>query len=207
MGACMHRSSLLGYNEGRGHRPLQPVEKPCAVRRLAAVETGPLRAQVARLSDTVWNQASAVRENDYPCFARVRHFVFRFPVDGDRGRYYVKPGWNLWACWLLPIMAQASSCYGYAAPVYPKAMLARLAAGHGIDPHTDSGPMAPSVHKIHVPLTTNPRATLTVAGADFHLQAGYAWEVNNLRLHGAFNGGGQDRVHFIFEVFEGAGLE
>ena len=128
-----------------GTATLQPVEKPCAVRRLAAVETGPLRAQVARLSETVWNRASDVRENDFPCFAHVRHIVFRFPVDGDRGRCYVKPGWNLWACWLLPIMAQASSCYGYADPVYPKAMLARLAAGHGIDLHglRPHGPFCP----------------------------------------------------------------
>ena len=54
---------------------------------------------------------------------------------------------------------------------------------------------------------TNPRSTLTVAGATFHPEAGYAWEVNNLAVHSAFNGGGQDRIHFIFEVLEGAGRE
>ena len=104
-------------------------------------------------------------------------------------------------------MVQASAPYGYAEPVYPKAMLARLAAGRGIDPHTDCGGMNPFTHKIHVPLETTPRATLAVAGAAFHLEAGYAWEVNNLADHGAFNGGGQDRIHFIFEVLEGAGME
>ena len=104
-------------------------------------------------------------------------------------------------------MAQAAAPYGYAAPVYPKAMLARLAAGCGIDPHTDGGSMNPLTHKIHVPLQTNPRATLTVAGATVHLEAGYAWEVNNLASHGTFNGGAQDRIHFIFEVLEGAGRE
>ena len=51
----------------------------------------------------------------------------------------------------------------------------------------------------------NPQATLTVRGEAFHLEAGYAWEVNNLAPHGAFNGGAHDRVHFIFEVMEGAG--
>ena len=86
-------------------------------------------------------------------------------------------------------------------------MLARLAAGRGIDPHTDHGGANHLTHKIHVPLQTNPRATLAVAGATFHLEAGYAWEVNNLAVHSAFNGGGQDRIHFIFEVLEGAGRE
>ena len=48
------------------------------------------------------------------------------------------------------------------------------------------------------------RATLTVDGADFHLDAGCAFEVNDLVPHSAFNGGEEDRIHFVFEVFEGA---
>ena len=43
-------------------------------------------------------------------------------------------------------------------------MLARFAAGRGIDLHTDDGGMNLLTHKIHVPLQTSPRATLTVAG-------------------------------------------
>ena len=38
-----------------------------------------------------------------------------------------------------------------------------------------------------------------------HAAAGSSWEINNLAPHGAFNGGARDRIHFIFEVFEGAG--
>ena len=65
---------------------------------------------------------------------------------------------------------------GFVEPAFPKAMLARLEAGQHID--TDGGGSHPLVHKVHVPLQTNPRAWLTVDGA---------------------------RIHFIFEVFEGAG--
>ena len=86
-------------------------------------------------------------------------------------------------------------------------MLARLAAGHGIDPHVDRQPSNPFVHKIHVPLRTNPRALLTIDDHALHLEAGGAWEVNNLVLHAAFNGGAEDRIHFIFEVYEGLGSE
>ena len=188
---------------------MQPVDKPDTVRRLAPVDAAPLAGVVARLSDTVWNRGSATRENDFFCFAHTRHIIFRFIPLGAATRlcYYANPGWKLWRRWLLPIMAQAAAPYGFAAPVYPKAMLARLTAGRGIDPHTDNGGANPLTHKIHVPLQTNPRSTLTVAGATFHLEAGYAWEVNNLAVHSAFNGGGQDRIHFIFEVLEGAGRE
>ena len=190
---------------------LPPVEKPDTVRRLGPVDAGhlqALRVQVARLSDAVWNREDGAKENDFFCFAHTRHIVFRFiPLGAAHPRYYVNPGWDLWRRWLLPIMAQAAAPYGYAEPVYPKVMLARLAAGRGIALHTDGGDLDPCTHKIHVPLETNPQATLTVADAAFHLEAGSAWEVNNLAAHGACNRGERDRIHFIFEVLEGAGRE
>ena len=84
-------------------------------------------------------------------------------------------------------------------------IVAGLRPGRGLDEHIDSGPSNSLVHKIRVPLVTNPRAMLTAAGAEFHLATGHAWKINNLALHGVFNGGEQDRIHLIFEVFEGAG--
>lgn len=109
----------------------------------------------------------------------------------------------VWQRYLLPVMAQAAAPYGYAKPIYPKAMLARLAAGRGIDLHVDSEASNPLVHKIHVPLRTDPRALLIVDDNAFHPEAGQAWDVNNLVPHGAFNGGDRDRIHLIFEVYEG----
>ena len=186
---------------------LQRVAKPCSVRRLGPVDVAALPLQVARLSEKVWQREDMVKENDYFCFAHTRHIVFRFiPTVRARAQFYSRPLWRVWRACLLPVMAQAAAPYGFRQPVYPKAMLARLAAGRGIDPHVDGGGMDALVHKIHVPLQTNPLATLTAAGATAHLESGYAYEVNNLAPHGAFNGGSQDRIHFIFEVFEGAGL-
>ena len=186
---------------------LQPVSKPHSVRRLGPVEVAPLRAQVARLSENMWRWEDAVKENDFLCFAHTRHIVFRFiPLQLTRISYYSRPLWTLWQRWLRPVMAQAAAPYGYARPIYPKAMLARLAAGHGIDLHEDRGGLNALTHKIHVPLETSSQATLTVRGTAFHLEAGSAYEVNNLAPHGAFNGGPHDRIHFIFEVFEGAGM-
>ena len=187
---------------------LRPVRKPLSVRRLGPVDVDPLRAQAARLSDKAWSRLDAAKENDFSCFTYTRHVVFRLvPGDSPRPSFYSMPLWNLWRRWLLPVMAQAAAHYAFTAPVYPKAMLARLAAGRGIDTHVDHGGLNPLVHKIHVPLETGPRATLTVRGASFHLPAGHAFEVNNLAPHGAFNGEDHDRIHFIFEVFEGAGVE
>ena len=193
---------------------LPQVRKPALVQRLGAVDVAELRAQAGRLSERVWRQEDARKENAFSCFTHTRHVVFRF-IPGNRTplQYYSTPLWAIWERLLLLVMTQAAASYGYARPVYPKAMLARLAAGHGIDVHVDQEPDRTGAfsqeshaytHKIHVPLETDPRAVLTVGGADFHLEAGYAWEVNNLVPHGAFNGSDRDRVHFIFELFDGS---
>ena len=195
-----------GTHAGADVGPELPrVEKPDLVRHLGAVDVDGLRARVGRLSEKVWRQEDAAKENDYFCFTHTRHIVFRF-IHGNRTPlcYYSMPIWTIWQRWLLPVMARAAAPYGYAEPIYPKAMLARLAAGHGIDRHVDGEGSHPLTHRIHVPLQTNPRATLTVDDTDFHLEAGHAFEVNNLLAHSVFNGGGEDRIHFIFEVFEGA---
>ena len=185
---------------------LRLVGKPARVRPLNAVDAETLRRRVARLSEKVWWQEDGAKENDFACFHHTRHVILRFiPGNGDPRRFYSLPIWAVWRHVLVPVMARAAEPYGYAAPVFPKVMLARLEAGHGIDRHVDGGGSNPYVHKIHVPLETNPGAVLNVAGEDFHLEAGRAWEVNNLVPHGAFNGGRADRIHLIFEVFEDGG--
>lgn len=189
---------------------LPKVEKPAFLRELGPVDVAGLCQHVEKLSERAWRQADEGKENDYDCFDHTQHVVFRFIV-GNRSplRFYSLPIWRVWQRLLQPIMTEAAAGYGYARPIYPKAMLARLAAGHGIGEHTDGadgGGSHPLVHKIHVPLRTNPEATLMVAGTSFHLPAGRAFEINNLAAHGAFNGGSEDRIHFIFEVFDGSSL-
>ena len=188
--------------------PLPRVAKPAVARYLGPVDVAPLQACIGRLSEKVWRQEDAIKENAFFCFTHTSHIVFRF-IAGNRTPpiFYSNPIWEVWQAWLLPIMTRAAAAYGYAAPVYPKAILARLAAGHGIDPHRDAEPSHPFVHKIHVPLQTNPRALLIIDDHALHLEVGHAWEVNNLVPHAAFNGGAQDRIHFIFEVYGGLGSE
>ena len=87
------------------------------------------------------------------------------------------------------------------------AAAARLAAGGTIAPHTDGAGSNLVTHKIHVPLITNPDALFLAGGVWTHLEAGQAYEVNNIGRHGVVNRGAQDRIHLIFEVYDAAGLE
>lgn len=180
------------------------VNKPDTIKMLGPVECRQLVTFASRLSDAVWARENEGKENDFEVFHHTQHIIFRF-IEGnlDPEVNYANPAWQIWEPVLMPVMEQAIAPYGFRKPQFPKAMLARLKAGHIIDPHYDGAGSNLRVHKIHVPLVTNSDATFQVKDATFHLEAGQAYEVNNIASHGARNLGEEDRIHFIFEVFEG----
>lgn len=68
--------------------------KPDTVRYLGPVDVETLRVEVERLSEKVWQQEDAVKENAFFCFAHVRHVIFRFILDNRRHlRCYSNPAW------------------------------------------------------------------------------------------------------------------
>ena len=184
------------------------VMKPDTVRRLAPVCVDRLTALAARLSEQAWAREDAGKENDFAVFHHTQHIIFRF-IAGNRNPedFYSNPAWDVWRAELEPVMHAAIEPYRFRQPVFAKAMLARLQAGHVIDRHCDGAGSNLRCHKIHVPLVTNAGATFQVGDAFYHLERGFAWEVNNIKPHGARNLGDQGRIHFIFEVFDGAYAE
>lgn len=185
--------------------PLIPVSKPHTVRELGPVDIARLRALVSRISEDVWALEDADKENAFACFHHTRHIIFRF-IEGGRDHRvsYDRPVWQAWQGHILPILHAAIEPYGFRSPVFPKVMLARLAAGYGIDRHVDGGGTNLHTHKIHVPLQTSDAAAFTVGDETCYFREGVAYEVNNIRPHAAMNAGTIDRIHLIFEVFEGA---
>lgn len=184
---------------------LPRVSKPKSIDDLGPVDISGLLKLVERVSERAWAAEDAKKENAFPCFHHTRHIVFRFiPGNNDARDYYSNPGWAVWQTTLAPILDAATAGYGFEAPAFPKVMLARLAAGHRIDPHYDGAGSNLQTHKIHVPLITNPEARFLAGGRSMHLAAGNAYEVNNIGEHAASNDGTQDRIHLIFEVFDAA---
>ena len=120
--------------------PLPRVEKPPTVRCLGSADADALAARVRRLSEQAWRREDASKENRFFCFHHTRHVVFRFiPGNRDPRRFYSQPGWLVWRQWLLPVMERVTARgSGFAEPVFPKAMLARLGAGQRIDTHVDA---------------------------------------------------------------------
>ena len=131
--------------------------------------------------------------------------VLRFVSDHDDPRTgYARPAWNVMGPRLEPELRRVVSAYGMQNPRFAKAMFARLAAGAVIDRHRDTARGNLFTHKIHLPIRTSPDVMFEVDGQLAHLAAGRAYEVNNLRPHGARNPTDAPRIHFIFEVFDEA---
>ncbi len=180
----------------------QIVKKPASILELGQIDITELKNKVESLSENVWALEDARKENKFKGFHHTQHINFRF-IRGNRNHrdYYSEPIWFIWKRLLLPIMNQAVAPYAYSQPIYPKVMLARLAAGYSIDHHSDGAGSNSCVHKIHIPIQTNTNATFIIDGVKFHLQEGHAYEVNNLALHAAQNAGEDPRIHLIFELY------
>jgi hypothetical protein len=117
-----------------------------------------------------------------------------------------EPGWDRLAEFAVPVM------HGIIAEHYPtggaiiRAMAAKLLAGGKITPHTDTHPSFHRGHRIHVPITTNPRVRFMIDGRPHQLQVGRAYEINNQMTHSVMNKGDEDRITFIFDYVPPAEL-
>ena len=117
-----------------------------------------------------------------------------------------EPGWDRLAAVAVPLM------HGIIAKNYPpggaiiRAMAAKLLAGGKISPHVDTHPSFHRGHRIHVPITTNPRVRFMIDGRPHQLQVGRAYEINNQMNHSVMNKGDADRITFIFDYVPPAEL-
>jgi hypothetical protein len=183
--------------------PRSNPRKTASLRPLGKVDVAALRADILAIPDPIWDFENSSKPNDYRALDRTRHIVFRF-VDSTRDwrRSHDRPLWEAWRARLEPIMRQAVAPYGYANGVFPRVMLARMAAGGEIKPHQDTNVAARWPHKIHVPIATNDRVAFWIDGTAYHLPVGEAFEVNNMAVHAVRNGGDSDRIHLIFEYYD-----
>ena len=80
-----------------------------------------------------------------------------------------------------------------------RAVAASLTVGANIKAHSDIHQSFHCAHRIHVPITTNPRVWFTINGRPFQFKLGQAYEINNQKQHSVVNRGAEDRITFIFD--------
>jgi len=177
--------------------------KTKSVKFLGELDVSSLREEILSIPDQLWDEENASKPNRFETLDRTRHIVFRFVKNmGDWRESFDRPIWSSWRSRIEPLLLQATAPYGYARGSFPRIMLARMAPGGIIHPHTDNMPSATWPHKIHVPIQTNERVGFFIEPGLHHFKEGQAVEVNNLGVHAVKNDGATDRIHLIFEYYD-----
>ena len=171
-------------------------------RDLGKASVDHLVERVQDIPEADWDAENKDKPNDFNKLQDARHIIFRFVDEYDNVyKYHDRPQWDEWKSDLLPIMEQAAAELGYTDYCFPRVMLARLAAGGEIKPHSDLT-ASHYIHKIHVPLTTSPATMFHVGDQARNLEVGEIVEVNNKRMHAVYNDSDADRIHLIFECYD-----
>jgi hypothetical protein len=169
------------------------------LKSLGEIDVDALRTAILGLSEQDW-LSNEQRQNDYEVHRLTQSVILVF-CDGPTNDLVIskETGWDLLADVAVPVMHELIGRDYPPGGTIIRAMAAKLLARGRIAPHFDSHPTFRRSHRIHVPITTNPRVRFSIDGRPYRMQVGQAYEINNQKTHSVINSGSEDRVTFIFD--------
>ena len=170
------------------------------LRELGPVDFAELRDTILAQEDIAWKE-DQYRQEEFDVHYNTESIVVLF-VDLEKWPDIVvtqEPGWQRLSEVALPLMNDIISKFYPPGGTVIRAMAAKLLAGQVITPHVDKHPSFHVGHRIHVPITTNPRVGFMIGGKPYKFKIGEAYEINNQMTHSVMNKGDEDRITFIFD--------
>jgi hypothetical protein len=170
------------------------------LRELGAVDVEALRDAILAQDEDAWKE-DKYRQEAFEVHHATESIVMLF-VEIDRWPDLVvnrEPGWARLADVALPLMNDIVARHYPSGGTVIRAMAAKLLAGGKITPHMDVHPSFHCGHRIHIPITTNPRVRFMIDGRPYQFKVGEAYEINNQKTHSVMNKGTDDRITFIFD--------
>jgi len=170
------------------------------LRELGPVNVDALRDAVLAQDEIAWKE-DKYRQEEFEVHHQTESIVLVF-VDLEQWPNIVvsqEPGWPRLSDVALPLMNDIISRFYPPGGTVIRAMAAKLLKGAVITPHTDKHPSFHRGHRIHVPITTNPRVRFMIDGQPYQFKVGEAYEINNQKMHSVMNKGDEDRITFIFD--------
>ncbi len=170
------------------------------LRELGPIDSTALRDAVLSQDEVAWKEDN-YRQQEFEVHHATESIVVLF-VDLERWPEVIvskEPGWNRIAHVALPVMNNIIKKFYPPGGTVIRAMAAKLIAGGIINPHVDKHPSFHVGHRIHVPITTNPRVRFMIDGRPYQFKVGDAYEINNQMNHSVMNKGTEDRITFIFD--------
>ena len=164
------------------------------------VDMQALASAVLAADEAAWDEYDE-RQKSYEVHEQTRSIVLLFAdVEAWPAVTVTKrPGWERLAGAAVPLMHQIIGNWYPPGGTIIRAMAARLLAAGRIVPHRDAHASFAAGHRIHVPLSSNPRVRFIVDGRPVPMEVGQAYEINNQKVHSVMNKGATDRINFIFD--------
>ena len=189
---------FIGINEYETSRLLMDIEG--LIRELGPVDSSALSAAILAQDEAAWHENS-VRQETYKEHRETETILLLFTdVEGWPDIEITKEaGWEPLAKFALPLMRDIIDKHYVKGGTIIRAIAAKLLVGGRIKPHVDTHPSFHRGHRIHIPITTNPRVRFMIDGRPHQLQVGQAYEINNQKTHSVMNKGKEDRITFIFD--------
>ena len=170
------------------------------IKDLGSYTIEPLRDKILALPEEAW-AGNEFRQLEYEVHAHTQSVVLVF-TDGHGWpniEVSKEVGWDLLAEEAVPLMHQILEDHYPPGGTIIRAMAARLQAGGVIKPHNDKHPSFHHGHRIHIPISSNPRVRFMIDGRPQRMQIGNVYEINNQKQHSVMNKGSEGRVNFIFD--------
>jgi len=170
------------------------------LRELGPIDSTALTEAILEQEEAAWHE-DEYRQQSYDVHLETQSIVLVF-TDGKswpNPDVVKEPGWNRLADIAVPLMHEIIDKHYPKGGTIIRAMAAKLLAGGKIKPHQDSHPSFHCGHRIHVPITTNPRVRFMIDGRPYQFEVGQAYELNNQKQHSVMNKGTEDRITFIFD--------
>jgi quercetin dioxygenase-like cupin family protein len=170
------------------------------LRELGVIETTALSEAILGQEEIAWHE-DEFRQKSFYVHDQTRSIVL---VSLDDTKWpersvHKRPGWERLADVAVPVMQEIIKKHYPTGGEVIRAVAAGLKAGGNIKAHVDLHQSFHCAHRIHVPITTNPKVWFTIDGRPFQLKVGQAYEINNQKQHSVVNRGTEDRITFIFD--------
>ena len=170
------------------------------LRDLGAIDSAALRDKILSIDPQAWFDNS-YRQQAYDVHTYTQSLVMIFTTGEGWPNIEVskESAWDLLADEAVPLMHSILEKFYPPGGTIVRAMAAKLVTGGVIKPHVDKHPSFHAGHRIHVPITTNPRVRFMIDGQPYQFDVGHAYEINNQKRHSVMNKGKDDRITFIFD--------
>ena len=170
------------------------------MRDLGAIDASALRDAILGQEDIAWHE-DEYRQKTYHQHDQTRSIVLVITDASNWPEANVRkePGGERLAHVTRPVMQEITKKHCPTGGEVIRAMAAKLLAGSNIKSHSDTHESFHCGHRIHVPITTNPKVWFTIDGRPYQFKVGQAYEINNQKQHSVMNKGAEDRITFIFD--------